>query len=239
VIRLALAAAAAAALLVLTRVSTPAYAACDGTHDDFESVYCFAQEFQETDHTLNLAYIQLRTKLDAARQAALRTDELAWLQSRDGACGRHENGAFFVDFACANRMTDAHSRFLEGRYRDCVQSSCSDLDFYNTQDVAQPDRGPKLTRYPTISKYHGSDAGYIAVYTHDPANTLYPVGGNNYVAGFIRLRGHYEGRVFQPEGYENKDISADPNFKELTESLFPGHRGGTWAGGDTGGFIDD
>jgi uncharacterized protein YecT (DUF1311 family) len=236
VIRLAL---AAAALLVLTSVSTLARAACDDTHNDFDSVYCFAQEFQKTDRTLNLDYTQLRTKLDAARQTALRTDELAWLQSRDRACSRHENEAVFVDFACANRMSDAHSRFLESRYRDCVQSSCSDLDFYNTQDVAQPDRGPKVTQYPTISKYHGSDAGYIAVYTHDPANTLYPVGGNTYVAGFIRLRGHYEGRVFQPEGYETKDISADPNFRQLTESLFPGHHGGTWAGGDTGGFIDD
>ena len=235
-IRLAL---AAAALLVLTSVSTLARAACDDTHNDFDSVYCFAQEFQETDHTLNLDYTRLRTKLDAARQTALRADELAWLQSRDEACSRHENGAFFVDFACANRMSDAHSRFLESRYRDCVQSSCSDLDFYDTQDVAQPDQGPKLTRYPTISKYHGPDAGYIAVYTHDPANTLYHVGGNTYVAGFIRLRGHYEGRIFQPEGYETKDISADPNFKQLTESLFPGHRGGTWAGGDTGGFVDD
>ena len=94
-----------AALLVLTSVSTLARAACDGTPNDFDSVYCFAQEFQETDHTLNLDYTRLRAKLDAARQTALRTDELAWLQSRDQACGRHENEAFFVDFACANRMS--------------------------------------------------------------------------------------------------------------------------------------
>src|ERR1700742_2140576 len=154
---------AAAAFLVLTSVSTLARAACDDTHDDFDSVYCFAQEFQKADHTLNQDYTQLDAKLDAARQKALRTDELAWLQSRDQACGRHEHEAFFVDFACADRMSDQHSRFLERRYVDCVQSSCSDLDFFNTQDVAQPDRGPTLTRYPTVSKYHGSDAGYIAV----------------------------------------------------------------------------
>lgn len=225
--------------MVLTSVSAPARAACGDTHNDFDSVYCFAQEFHQSDRSLNLDFTRLRTKLDAARQSALRTDELAWLQSRDRACSRRENEAFFVDFACANRMSLAHSHFLASRYRDCVQSSCSDLDFYNTQDVVQPDQGPKFTQYPAVSRYHGSDAGYIAVYTHDPANTLYPAGGDTYVAGFIRLRGHYDGRVFQPEGYETKDISADPKFKQLTESLFPGHRGGTWAGGDTGGFVDD
>jgi uncharacterized protein YecT (DUF1311 family) len=226
-----------AALVVLTGACDPAFAACGRGSNDFDTVYCLAQEFQHADQTLNLDYTQFSTKLDSARRNALRTDELAWIRSRDQACGRHEHDAFLVDLTCANRMTEAHSQFLQSRYRDCVQASCSDLDFYDTQDVAQPDQGPRLTPYPAISKYHGKDAGYVAVYSHDPANTIYPVGGNTYVAGFIRLRGHYEGRIFQPTGYESKDISADPNFKALAESLFPGHRGGVWVGGDTGGFV--
>jgi hypothetical protein len=196
-----------------------------------------AQAFHEADQTLNANYVRLDDALGAARQNALKADELSWLNVRDRLCGRHTDG-LFVDPTCAATMTEAHAQFLARRYRDCVESSCSDLDFYNTQDVAQPDQGPKLARYPRTSKYHGPDAGYIAVYTHDPMNTLYPAGGNVYVAGFIRLRGHYEGRVFRPEGYETKDISADSDFKQLTESLFPGHRGGTWAGGDTGGFLE-
>lgn len=70
-------------------------------------------------------------------------------------------------------------------------------------------------------------------------NALYSRGGKVYVASFIRLRGHYEGRVFRSKGYESKDICADSNFTQSTESLFPGHRGGTWAGGDTGGFVEN
>jgi uncharacterized protein YecT (DUF1311 family) len=225
------------ALLVLAGVCDPAFAACDHTRNDFDTVYCLAQEFQKADQKLNLDYTRFRTHLDTVRQNALQTDELAWIRSRDQACSRHEDDAFLVDLACANRMTEAHSQFLKSRYRDCVQASCSDLDFYNTQDVAQPDQGPRLTQYPTISKYHGQDAGYVAVYTHDPANTLYPLGGDTYVAGFIRLRGRYEGRIFLPAGYDAEDISADQNFKALAESLFPGHRGGVWTGGDTGGFV--
>jgi tetratricopeptide (TPR) repeat protein len=225
--------AAALAVLVTVAGAAGSASAAEASKDGL------AQAFHQADQTLETNYARLRNALGAPRQDALQADESSWLDVRDRRCGRRTDGDPFVDLTCATTMTQAHARFLAGRYRQCVQSSCSDLDFYNTQDVARPDQGPTLTRYPTTSKYHGPDAGYIAVYAHDSMNALYSPGGNVYVVGFIRLRGHYEGRVFQPEGYETKDISADSNFKQLTESLFPGHSRGTWAGGDTGGFVEN
>jgi uncharacterized protein YecT (DUF1311 family) len=228
-----------AAAVALATPARPAAArpACADRQQGLDSVYCLMPVLAHSDDTLNVRYGALRAKLALPRRAALKADELAWLRRRDSACTRHDGGRLFVDLACAIAMTEAHARFLAARYRTCVAATCSDLDFYNTQDGAGPDVGPQLAGYPAISRYHGRDAGYIAVYTHDDRDVLYPVGGGIYVAGFIRLRGRYEGRIFRPDGYATVDISADRNFKALTDALFPGHRGGTWAGGDTGGFV--
>jgi uncharacterized protein YecT (DUF1311 family) len=226
-------------LLVLATAAAAASPACRSSPYWFDRFYCLMPAFTAADHDLNRRFARLRDGLDAKRRWALRDDEADWLRYRDQQCTLESQGGIYVDLACATKMTAAHAGFLAGRYRDCVQSRCSDLDFYDTQDVDLLDRGPKLTRYKAISRYHGRDAGYIAVYTHDDANVLYPVGNGIYVAGFIRLRGHYDGRIFEPEGYGSRDIGADPDFKNLTNALFPGHTGGTWAGGDTGGFVEN
>jgi uncharacterized protein YecT (DUF1311 family) len=228
------------AILVATAVGRPAMAAsaCDTATQGLSAVYCEIPPLQQADRALNQRYAQLFAHLTAPRRAALKTDELAWLKQRDQACTQQEGDRLFVDLVCATTMTGAHAAFLAGRYRRCVLSRCSDLDFYNTQDGDVTDSGPTLRKYKSISRYHGSDAGYIAVYSHDDRDALYSVGGGIFVAGFIRLRGAYDGRIFQPMGYRGADISANRDFKALTNALFPGHDQGTWAGGDTGGFVE-
>ncbi len=227
------------ALAMLAAHTAPARArpACANPQHGLGVVYCLMPALRHADTALNASYARLAAKITAPRRAALRADELAWLRRRDRACTRQDVARLFVDLACAVRVTAAHARFLDQRDRACVLARCSDLNFYNTQDGHAPDRGPRLVGYPAISRYHGPDAGYIAVYTHDPRNVLYAIGNGLYVAGFIRLRGQYQGRIFRPDGYATADISADPHFKALTDALFPDHAGGTWAGGDTGGFV--
>ncbi|MBK1986974.1 hypothetical protein A0J48_005370 [Sphaerospermopsis aphanizomenoides BCCUSP55] len=88
---------------------------------------------------------------------------------------------------------------------------------------------------PTVNQYTGADGGYVAFYSRDPAKAVYSVGGDIYVVGQIRLKGRYIGSIFHPEGYENQDISAVPEFKALCRQTF-GVEG--WAGGDTGGWFD-
>jgi hypothetical protein len=90
---------------------------------------------------------------------------------------------------------------------------------------------------PTVNKYEGSDGGYIACYSRNQEGSIYSVGDGIYVMGQIRVQGKYIGRIFHPIGYENKDISAAQEFKDLCNQTFPSAQGGGWAGGDTGGWF--
>jgi predicted DNA-binding WGR domain protein len=89
---------------------------------------------------------------------------------------------------------------------------------------------------PTVNQYTGNDGGYVAFYSRDAAKAVYSVGGGIYVIGQIRLKGRYIGRIFHPQGYENQDISAAPEFKELCRNTFAVEG---WAGGDTGGWFGE
>ncbi|MEH1873789.1 hypothetical protein [Nostoc sp.] len=90
---------------------------------------------------------------------------------------------------------------------------------------------------PTVNKYLLRDGGYIACYSRNQEGSIYSVGGGIYVMGQIRLQGHYSGRIFQPLGYEGKDISDAQEFKTLCNQTFPAARRSGWAGGDTGGWF--
>lgn len=90
---------------------------------------------------------------------------------------------------------------------------------------------------PSYSAYDGPDGGYVAVYTHNPAVAVYGVADDIFVAGLIRVRGHYHGRIFVPDGYaEDGDITQDVELQRLRERFFPAVSDG-WFGGDTGGFF--
>lgn len=91
---------------------------------------------------------------------------------------------------------------------------------------------------PVRVHFEGARGCYIAAYTHDRARSEYPVSDTIFVVGFIRVRGSYDDAgVCQPSGFENEDISAQTYMTVLTNRYYPGRAGGTWAGGDTGGFF--
>ncbi len=102
--------------------------------------------------------------------------------------------------------------------------------------ASNPSRGLERRVLPTRNLYAGPSGGYVAVYTHDRSAGVYAVGADIFVAAQVRLRGAYEGRVFVPAGFAGRDISADPDFKSLCEAVASGATGGSWAGGDTGGW---
>lgn len=103
--------------------------------------------------------------------------------------------------------------------------------------INHPAPGYEQRVLPTVNQYMGDDGGYIACYSHNQKGSIYPVGGDIYVMGQIRLQGKYIGRVFEPKGYEGKDISAAQEFKSLCNRTFSSAQGGGWAGGDTGGWF--
>lgn len=97
-----------------------------------------------------------------------------------------------------------------------------------------PTEGFKQRLLPTLNHYLGEDGGYVAFYSRDRDSGVYPVSKDIFVVGQIRLKGRYIGRIFHPEGYEGKDLSAAIEFKQMCREAF-GVEG--WAGGDTGGWF--
>lgn len=107
----------------------------------------------------------------------------------------------------------------------------------NYSVINHPAPGYVRTKLRTINQYEGEDGCYIAVYSHDKNGSAYSVADDIYVMGQIRVQGQYQGRVCRPMGHENQDISANPTLQRLTNRYFPGHIGGAWPGGDTGGWF--
>ena len=91
---------------------------------------------------------------------------------------------------------------------------------------------------PTINHYAGKDGGYVAIYTRDSKEAVYSVGNGIYVAGQIRVKGRYIGRIFYPDGYAiGDDITRDPRILRLCHQYFPEFESDIWIGGDTGGWF--
>jgi hypothetical protein len=109
----------------------------------------------------------------------------------------------------------------------------------NVGVVNHPFEGSSERVLPTINKFKGVPGCYIACYSHNTKNSIYPVSSNIYVMGQIRVPGHYEGRICQPHGFENQDISSATAFKLKCSKNLPEacSQSSCWAGGDTGGWF--
>ncbi|MES2205538.1 MAG: hypothetical protein V4525_01930 [Pseudomonadota bacterium] len=106
----------------------------------------------------------------------------------------------------------------------------------NNTVINHPSPGFQPTILKTVNQFLGNPGGYIACYSHINQGSAYGVGGDIYVMGQIRLPGNYQGRIFQPEHYEGKDISQANEFKMMCSKHFPACQHSCWAGGDTGGW---
>ena len=90
----------------------------------------------------------------------------------------------------------------------------------------------------TVNDFMGTPGCYVAAYSHQAENSAYSVSENIYVMGQVRVPGRYQGRICQPQGYEDIDISVQPEFGELFAEKLPlACQTGCWAGGDTGGWF--
>jgi len=105
--------------------------------------------------------------------------------------------------------------------------------------VNSPYPGLEAKTLPTINDFIGSPGCYIACYSREEKNSIYSVGGGIYVMGQVRVPGSYSGRICLPKNYEEADISAEPEFKNLCARSLPQACKGDscWAGGDTGGWF--
>ena len=115
------------------------------------------------------------------------------------------------------------------------------FDVYAKDHTVANESFPQGTKkiLPTINAFQGVPGGYIACYSHTKEGSAYGVSRDIFVVGQIRMAGRYRGGIFQPQGYENKDISAEPPFKDLCKTAFPVCQRQCWAGGDTEKWFGD
>lgn len=104
--------------------------------------------------------------------------------------------------------------------------------------ISHPEPGYDEKVLLTFNKYEGKDGGYIGCYSHKKETDVCHVGGGIYLIGQIRLQGEYNGRIFVPKGYEDRDISTVRELKDLCEQYFPSAKGDVWPGADTGGWFE-
>ncbi|WP_281647785.1 hypothetical protein [Parendozoicomonas sp. Alg238-R29] len=87
---------------------------------------------------------------------------------------------------------------------------------------------------PTVNHYYGLDGGYVGCFSNTPDYSFRsiknPAGGNFYLKGRIRLKGSFPKEYFVPDGYDDQDISALPEFNKLCANTFSFCQD-CWAGG--------
>ena len=147
--------------------------------------------------------------------------------------------------------------FLQPNIQD-LKATCSDCSnkslksYFLPEDFKVYTKGTTVTKnpmsmmhgfeektLPTHNHYKGEDGGYVAIYTHDAENSIYPVSKTIFVAGMIRVKGEYQDGIFVPNGYkvQPNDFIKYPEIIEVCDKHFPELKGKMWLGGDTGGFL--
>ena len=111
-------------LLVCFSGQAFANSACDTPKNDFDGLYCLNKVYQEADKELNENYKKLTAKLDADGKKALKSGQLAWIESRNQSCSKREAKGFYINLDCAASTTIERSRFLQDRLRECTSAGC-------------------------------------------------------------------------------------------------------------------
>lgn len=112
------------ALLLITSNLAYANSACDKPSNDFDGLYCLNKVYQEADKELNERYKKLVGQLDSAGKAALKAGQLAWIETRNTNCSRHDDSGFYVNLDCATNTTVERLQFIQDRSRECASSGC-------------------------------------------------------------------------------------------------------------------
>jgi uncharacterized protein YecT (DUF1311 family) len=114
-----------AVVLAAAFIPMAAHAAgCAKPRNAFDQVYCASTVFSQADRDLNAQYGRLRTHLNPAQQASLKSGQLQWLKQRDQQCSEEKESGYFVNLDCAVNMTQERLAFLQERERECNSTGC-------------------------------------------------------------------------------------------------------------------
>lgn len=99
--------------------------------------------------------------------------------------------------------------------------------------INHPQEGFTKKLLPTNNDYTGHPGCYIACYSHQQKNSIYPVGKDIYVMGQVRLPGNYFNRVCVVNPTQEKLMSPTESCNQKISSC----HNHCWSGGDSGGWF--
>ena len=109
-----------AGLLGLTATVVNAYDGCKNPTSSYDSTYCTAKLFIESDKELNETYKSLTQQVNGDVKKSLVNAQRAWIKFRDNAC--ESQGEIDVD--CNYAVNKARDEFLRDRLRECKTGHC-------------------------------------------------------------------------------------------------------------------
>lgn len=102
-----------------------AWAGCESPKAGYDTTYCTAKLFIESDDELNSAYSSLRSLLTDKQKQILKRSQLAWIKYRDLWCSQSTDGGVAISTSCSYKTNKTRTKFLLDRVTECKIGACS------------------------------------------------------------------------------------------------------------------
>ncbi len=109
-------------VLVLFSMQARADDACKNPKTPYDSTYCTAKLFLESDKELNKVYKELKDSLKKEQKDKLTKSQRKWIEFRDATCSK--DGTINVD--CNFQVNKARGEQLRDRLRECKTGHCDE-----------------------------------------------------------------------------------------------------------------
>lgn len=109
-------------VLTLIFVYSKSYAGCEKPSPGYDSVYCSAKLFLESDNELNASWKQLLPLLSTDQRKSIMQVQRDWIKYRASKCS--ENNSIDVD--CNYILNKERTKFILDRITECKIGGCKD-----------------------------------------------------------------------------------------------------------------
>lgn len=95
---------------------------CANPKTPYDSTYCLAKLFLESDKELNEVYKNLRSALKEPAKKSLTGVQRQWIQYRDASCSVGTT----INVDCNYKVNTERAEYLRDRLRECKTGHCQD-----------------------------------------------------------------------------------------------------------------
>ena len=110
----------AAVIVSASLVTANAFAGCEKPAPGYDTTYCFAKLFVESDNELNVAYKNLNSILNPEQKKKLLGPQRSWIKFRNASCS--DSGTINVD--CNFEVNKKRTKFFLDRTTECKIGAC-------------------------------------------------------------------------------------------------------------------